>query len=443
MSKRRLLVISVDAMFADDKAYMEHCPNICAWLEHASGCVCTRSVYPTVTYPNHVAMYTGTYPEKNGIYTNYHFTTTGRSDKHWMWEADEIKVDTIFDAAHKGGYSTANGHWPVTCYESKGSIDYHVPEYWLVNEGETVDKEYAARGASPEVMEIIKANEKYLRPGRETFIDTQPEYDDFVVHCDCDIIRKYKPEVFLTHWCVVDDYRHRFGIDHPYVQSALHHVDRFFGMICDALRDAGVYDETDIFIVSDHGQMDTQRKIKFNAFMKDRGYITLDENGNVADYKAYLISDGMSGEIYLKDPNDKALWQEVYDMLKEMASVGIYGFDRVFTKEEVEKQFHTTGPYSFVLETDGYTSFVDGFVPPYIWRQDRTEAWDHRFGRGNHGFLPTRGPKPMCWCKGPHIRPDVWLPEHCLVDEAPTYAKLLGVELPDAQGKSMDELLID
>ena len=29
-----------------------------------------------------------------------------------------------------------------------------------------------------------------------------------------------------------------------------------------------------------------------------------------------------------------------------------------------------------------------------------------------------------------------------IVDEAPTYAKILGVELPDADGRAIDEILI-
>ena len=441
MNKRRLLVISVDAMFAEDKQYLETRPVFSRWLEHASGCINTKSVYPSVTYPNHVSMFTGCYPERHGVYTNYHFTTTGESNKHWTWEASNVKVDTIFHAAKKAGYTTANGFWPVTCYLEEGIIDWHIPEYWLVNEGETVETAFLERGTSPEVNEIVKANKKYLREGVATFIDTQPEFDDFIVHCDCDIIRKYKPEFMMTHWCIVDDYRHRFGIDHPKVKEALDWVDRFFGMITDALKDAGVYDETDIFVVSDHGQMDTQRRIKLNAFLADKGLITVDEAGNVSGYTAYVIPDGMSAEVYLKDPENKSDWQRTYDTLKEMAEIGIYGFDRVFTREEAREQYHTDGPFSFVIETDGYTGFTEGCRPPYIRREDRTEQWDHRFGKGSHGFLPARGPKPMLWCKGPHILPDVWLPEHEVIDEAPTYAMLLGAELPEAQGSAMTGLL--
>jgi len=33
------------------------------------------------------------------------------------------------------------------------------------------------------------------------------------------------------------------------------------------------------------------------------------------------------------------------------------------------------------------------------------------------------------------------LPRHNVIDEAPTFAKLLGFEMPQAQGQAMDELL--
>lgn len=439
MQKRRILVISVDALFAEDKAYLETKENIGAWLKGASGCVNTRSVYPTVTYPNHVAMATGAYPERNGIHTNYMFTLTGDGHNHWYWDSRHIKVDTIFSAAKKAGYTTACGFWPVTCYNK--DIDYNIPEYWLSHDEDTIENCFPAMGSSPEMMEIIQANRKYLRSGVEHNIDCQPEYDDFIVHCDCDIIRKYKPEVFLTHWCVVDDFRHRFGIDHRAAKEAMDHVDRFFGLMVQALKDAGVYDETDIFIISDHGQMDCQRKIRVNKFFVDKGFITLDENGQVKDYKALIIPDGFSAQVYLKNKDNAEDYQEVYDYLKYMVDIGIFGIGEVLTKQEAIDRYHLNGAFDFVVESDGYTSTVDGFTGSYVLREDRTRTPDHRHGKGNHGFMPDKGPKPMFWCKGPHIVPDVWLEEHCVVDEAPTYAVLLGAELPEAQGKPMLELL--
>lgn len=439
MQKRRVMVISVDALFAEDKAYLETKPNIGAWLKGASGCVNTKSIYPTVTYPNHVAMSTGCYADKHGLHSNYMFTTTGEGHDHWYWESKYVKVDTILDAAKKAGYSTANGFWPV--FNGNPNVDYNIPEYWLSLPEDTIENYFPRMGSTPEIMEIMQKNRKYLVPGVEHNIDIEPEYDDFIVHCDCDIIRKYKPEVMMTHWCVVDAHRHHFGIDHAMAKEAMDWVDRFFGLIVDALKDAGVYDETDIFVVSDHGQMDCQRMIRLNKFFVDKGFITLDENGKVKDYKSIIIPDGFSGQVYLKNKDNAQDYREVYDYLKYMVDVGIYGISEVLTKQEAIDRYHLDGPFDFVVESDGYTSIIDGFTGPYVMREDKTRTPDHRHGRGNHGFMPEKGPKPMFWCKGPHIVPDLWLGEHCLIDEAPTYAALLGVQLPEAQGKPMMELL--
>ena len=439
MSGKRLFVISVDALFSEDLEYAATRKHLGPWLEHASGCECTKSIYPTVTYPNHVSMMTGCYADRHGIYTNYMFSTDGDGHSHWYWDGRYIKVDTIFTAAKRAGYTTACGFWPVTC--NLKDIDWNMPEYWLSHDGDTVENFFPANGANEQVMEIALANKWRLRPGVVKNIDCQPEYDDWIVGIDCDIIRKYKPEVYLTHWSIVDTFRHKFGIDHPKHFEAIDHVDEWFGKICDALKEAGVYEDTDIVITSDHGQMDCERLSKVNAFLADKGLITLDENGKVVDYVGMIVSDGMCASVYLKNPDSEADKKLVYDTLKEMADIGIYGISEVLTKEYVQEHEHMDGPFSFVIETDGYTSYMDGFVPPYVVRNDKTATKDHRYGRGSHGFLPHKGPRPMFRCAGPHIVPDVILPEHCVVDEAPTYAALLGAELPEAQGKPMTELL--
>ena len=43
--------------------------------------------------------------------------------------------------------------------------------------------------------------------------------------------------------------------------------------------------------------------------------------------------------------------------------------------------------------------------------------------------------------KGPDFKEGVTLDRGLIVDEAPTYAKLLGVEMPQAEGKPLDLFL--
>lgn len=64
-------------------------------------------------------------------------------------------------------------------------------------------------------------------------------------------------------------------------------------------------------------------------------------------------------------------------------------------------------------------------------------------GRGNgvHGLWPTRRDYRasfLLW--GPGIKPGK-LPEISMLDEAPTFAELLGVSLPAGQGRSLLRLL--
>ena len=96
------------------------------------------------------------------------------------------------------------------------------------------------------------------------------------------------------------------------------------------------------------------------------------------------------------------------------------------------------GDFAFVVESDGYTSFADSCTRPWV---SKCDLKDYRMGRATHGYIPTNGPQPVFLAKGPDIRPDVKLDRIKIVDEGPTFAKLLGVELIGAQGKALDELL--
>ena len=115
-----------------------------------------------------------------------------------------------------------------------------------------------------------------------------------------------------------------------------------------------------------------------------------------------------------------------------MAADGLYGFGRVYTAREVREEEGLYGGFSFVLETDGYTSFSNACTRPFVRPADNS---DYKFGRATHGYHPDKGPQPTLLACGPHIRSGVILDRRSILDEAPTYARILGVELPDADGR--------
>ena len=439
MKKKRLFVYSVDALVQEDLAYLKTLPNFSKFLEHASGCENVETIYPSVTYPVHVAIQTGCYPEKNGIFCNNLFETNGKGIG-WTWDSRLIKSDNIFAAAKRSGYTIGTGFWPVTAYNK--NIDWHLPEYWLAYPTDTFEGTFGEMGANEDVIRYMQAHCGHLPPnfrdtGEENFTD-EPGFDAFMVGVACDIIRNHAPEAFFMHGSLIDTYRHQNGLFNDKVTEGLRQVDEWFGMLQQAYKDAGVYDETNFVILSDHGQQDLVRIVKPNAYLAERGFIKLDETGQVEDYTVYGISNGMSMTFWLKDPDDKDAHNAVYKALCEMAEDGVYGFNQVFTRAEVAEKFHMDGDFAFVVESDGYTSFADGCTRPWV---SKCDLKDYRMGRATHGYIPTNGPQPVFLAKGPDIRPDVKLDRIKIVDEGPTFAKLLGVELIGAQGKALDELL--
>jgi len=430
---KHLIVISEDAMVYEDLAQLSQMPAFASFWDKTAMVKRVRSVYPTITYPNHTAMRTGCYCGKHGVLNNEQ-TILGEVSSNWEFFNDTVKVGDIFDAAKKAGLSTAAVFWPVT--GNHKNIDYLIDEYWPQTPTETTCECFAASGSSPEVIEKIVRPNAHFVDGRQR---QHPWADQFVFACACDIIRNFKPNLLMIHPANVDSYRHQTGVYSAKVTHGLHECDLWMSDILKACRDAGIEEDTDFFIISDHGQINITRVMAVNAVLADRGLIDVDKDGNIVDYTAMIKSTGASAQVYLKDPDDKAAYDKTYAVLKDMLNDGIYGFGRVYTAEEAREEEGLYGKFSFVLETDGYTSFSNDWRRPYVRNIDPS---DYKFGHGTHGHRPDLGPQPTFVAFGPDIKPGVVIERRPIVDEAPTYAKILGVELPDADGKAIEEILL-
>jgi len=440
MKKKRIVVISADAMVCEDVEQLRKLPNFQKYLAGGSECKKgMRTIYPSVTYPIHVSMATGCYAGKHQVTSNFNFTTENKND-NWKWFSDAIAVEDIFTAAKKAGYRTAAVAWPVTGRHP--DIDYLMDEYWMPEAGDTLRSSFQRAGSSEEVLRILEDNAKYLdkdyRLGGKKHFMVIPQVDDFIVHVSCDIIRQYRPELTFIHTGAFDSYRHAHGAFSEYLQKAVADLDQYIGLVMDACREAGVEEETNLFLVSDHGQRDINRAINLNVKLADAGLIQVDEKGTVTDWQAYCFSNAMSTLVYLRDPGDEALKEKTRQVLEDLQTEGVFGIGRIYTAEEARNEEQLYGGFTFVIESDGYTSFGDSAVRPLVQNFD---ASDYRFGRATHGYMPDYGPQPVFVAKGPDIRDNVVLGRGRIVDEAPTYAKLLGVTLPQADGHAMDEIL--
>ena len=431
MARNKLVVISADAMVDADLELVETLPNYRAVFgERASQVRHVRTIYPTVTYPAHASMRTGVYPDRHGIISNEEITV-GKDNLPWAFFNRSLRVPDIFDVAKAAGLSTAAVFWPTT--GNHPSIDYLIDEYWPQSENETLEEAMRRAGSSEEIVE------KVIRPHHHgERMRLHPESEEMGTRFVAEIIRRYQPDLMMYHPANIDAMRHHYGLFNDQVTQSLLDTDRWLGDIAQACRDAGIYDQTNFILMSDHGQLGIQRVINPNVILADNGLIQVDENGKPVSWQAFTLSVGMSAYVYLADPEDKVVYDKVYALLKHMADEGIYGISEVFTRAEIEAKERLSGDFAFVLETDGYTTFGGRCVRPLV---NSFDVSDYRYGRATHGYLPDKGPQPVFIAAGPDVRPGVEIERRPIVDTPVTMARLLGLDLPGADGKAIEEML--
>jgi predicted AlkP superfamily pyrophosphatase or phosphodiesterase len=426
--KPKLVVLSADALVYDDLEYLKTLPNFKKYLAGGAEIKSVRSIYPTVTYPVHASISSGTYPEYHKVISNYEFRP-GTLKLPWHWFHTSMQAEDIFDAAKKAGLTSAAIYWPLSAEHP--SIDYLIGEYWIQDEKDTVHEAFARIGTSDEMMKIIDKNNDGL------LCQQHPSQDNFIIDCACDIIDKYYPDVIFIHPANIDGYRHQFGLFNEKVIRGVEETDEFIGRIFNALERKGPPEDIAFFLISDHGQIDIKRIININVIFAENGFIRYDDNG-IRSWDVYSLSNGASALIFLKDPKDGTVYEKTHALLKRLCEEGIYGIGRVFTEPEIRDLEHLGGDFSFVLETDGYTAFGDDWKRPLVKKFDHT---DYRYGSATHGYLPDKGPQPVLLARGKGIRNGVVLEKASVIDEAPTFAKLLGLALPGAEGTCITEIL--
>ena len=431
---KHLIVVSVDALVFEDLEYAKTLPMFGKILENGALIERVKTIYPSLTHPVHYTLMTGCPAGDTKIVSNDIFEV-GNPNRHWYNYIDETPLETIFHAAHKAGLTTAASSWPGTAGKS-GVVDYLVSElfdYDIEKYKDNLPQMFRDLGSSEEVMDIVE--DAIRLHGAKV---GHPESDIFQVYCAAEIIRRHKPNLLYCHPGYVDNTRHRTGLFSDKVNESIKVTDDWLKMLWDAVCDAGIEDETDFVIVSDHGHLGICRVVCPNVYLADAGLIKLDENGEITHWDAYIASCVLSAQVYLARPDDEKLYNKVYTMLKEMAEEKIYGFESVFTREEVKEMYGLDGDFSFVLETDGYTSFDESPCRPLVRDLDIN---DYRYGKSTHGHRPEKGPQPVFAGMGPSFKKGVVLPQGNILNHAPTFAKILGIDLPQAKGKAVLELL--
>lgn len=236
-----------------------------------------------------------------------------------------------------------------------------------------------------------------------------------------------KPFFMSAYFASFDESAHQNGVYSKQAAESLEKIDRMLGeLIQEAERITG--GDLVVCVVSDHGTLDNTHNISPNILLKKAGLIQTDENGNVISWRAFSQRAGGTAEIRLADPKDfeaAAILKDIVERLKADPESGIM---EVMDSEGAKKRGGFPEAAYVLISDKGYEirDDVDGEYCRTRLTQKAQHGYNEEFPEMRASFMLT----------GKGIVPGS-LEQVCLIDVAPTLADIMGVELPEAEGRNV------
>lgn len=429
----KLLVFLIDAMVSSDVDYMRTLPNFGWVLDGGAHVKVMQPVFPALTYCCHTSIVTGCYVNKHGIVQNEKLGRGAKVGVPWYCMKKDICRKTVLDYAKERGKTICSISWPVS---GGANYDFNLPMIVPYGYIGYDSKKYLEGTSTQELLDrYLYKHGRFLNgPGRSL--------DLFTMAMALDILQDYdQPDVMLVKMCDLDSYRHSFGVYDESTKVQMKKHDEELGALLESLRRKGTLEDTNILVLGDHGHTDVSDILLMNVLLKQNGFITTDEEGNVVDFDAFCHSNGLSGLIEISRPDDKNLQKRVRDFLESLKTAPGIMLDYVMSSEEANEKLHYSGPFDFVVESSLAIAFGETCKGNEIWGSKC--PGDHKIGVATHGGSPTRREGTTLFGRGPAFKHIEVEGPYSIVDEAPTIAKILGFSMDeyDIDGKAIDEIL--
>lgn len=419
----RLIVLSLDALGAEDADLFYDLPHIGHVLRKGAWVPRVRSVMPTLTYPAHATILTGRSPGNHGIVNN-HKLQPGHDEPDWFWYEKSIRGDTLFRAAKRNGDKVGAVLWPVN---AGARIHRNVAEIWAHRPWHTQHTVSLAHSTPRFLLTMAKRYGHLLR-GKE-----QPHLDNFAHACALELLEEDACDLLFVHYTDIDAHKHKFGNRHAAVTEAVKRTDQRVGEILTHLHLTDAMETTNLVLLSDHSQRDIEQALRLNQYFYRYGYLQA-RGDSVHRWRAVAFSCGGSAYIYTKGMNGTEIdgLRNLLETVKEQTRA----IDRIGTNAE-----------AVALGGDPACTFFVTGMPGVVFSNRLT---GELFGdmdddyRANHGFPPDlpnyeaffAGMGPAFQTGGVTVETT-----HALIDVAPTLAQAAGLPLQGAEGRPICGIL--
>ncbi|MFI5315172.1 MAG: ectonucleotide pyrophosphatase/phosphodiesterase [Myxococcota bacterium] len=339
-------------------------------------------VFPSSTFPNHVSLATGTYPDRHGIIENS-FTDTKGAHFEYGNDASWIEAEPLWIAAERQGIHAAVFFWVGS------ESDWH-------GRGAT----YRMRPFDSGVTEAVKVDQ---------------------ILAWLDLPAGSRPGLIMSWWHGCDAVGHARGPNVPEIAAQLLAQDRELARLFAGLDARGAWTHATVIVVSDHGMAEIQ------------GVVDPQPALDAAGVRARVDYASGEGQVYLRDPaqRDAAL-----AALAQVSGLQAFANDRL--PERFRSYFPgRSGDLTIAVSPPrvlGRASLRQRASATWSWLRGKTS--------GAHGFdpaLPDMG--AIFYALGRGVPHGAALGEVRAIDVAPTVSALLGIAPPEqSEGRALFQI---
>ena len=228
------------------------------------------SVFPANTFPAHVSMATGTYPDRHGIVGN-RFRDRERGLFDYDNDASWIEAEPLWAAAERQGRRAAVFFWV-------GS-----------------ETDWNGIGAS------------YRKTPFDSAVSEEQKVDQILAWIDLPAAQR--PALIMSWWHGTDRAGHRKGPDHDDVARALAEQDRQLERLFAGLDRRDAWRHATVFVVSDHGMTLAREFVDLKGPLAKHGIA------------AEVLSSSGAAYLYLEDAGDL---DRAESLLRSLPDVEVY-----------------------------------------------------------------------------------------------------------------------
>jgi len=203
-----VVIIGVDGM-SPKGVEVAKTPHMHQLMREGAYTLHARGVMPTVSSPNWASMIMGAGPEQHGVTSN-------------DWEQDKYEI-------------------PPICHGSGGIF----PTIFGVLREERPSSIIACFTDWDGFIRLVEPK----APDEMAYV---PEVDNTTAHAIA-YLQKEKPTFVFIHYDNVDHAGHKYGWGTTEYYDAVGHVDQLIGKLIEAIKHAGMFEQTIILITADHG----------------------------------------------------------------------------------------------------------------------------------------------------------------------------------------------